>query len=90
MPRGLISELEEAAAAIHKLAPFEVSRLLDRAVYMVRELRRQPPEDSTARGVISYLRIASERAPRLSEDETVHALLDAADALRILLEKKQV
>lgn len=88
MPRGLISELEEAAAQVQNLAPYDVSRLLDRATDMARHLRSQMPEDHTAVGAVSYLRIASERASKLSEDETVHALLDAADALRILLEKK--
>lgn len=88
MPRGLISELEKAAAEAHNLPPLEVSKLLDRAIDMARELRRQMPKDSTSRGVVSYLRIASERAARSSEEETVHALLDAADALRILLAKQ--
>lgn len=88
MPRGLISELEEAALQVHNLAPSEVSRLLDRATDMVRELRKQTPKDHIVHGVVSYLRVASERAARLSEDERVHVLLDAADGLRILLEKK--
>lgn len=88
MPRGLITELEAAAAQVQNLAPSDVSRLLDRATDMARELRGQMTDDHAASSAVSYLRIASARAATLSEEETVHALLDAADALRVLLEKK--
>lgn len=88
MPKGLISELEQAAAEAHNLAPFEVSELLDRAIDMLRTLRQPTPEDPVSHSVIIYLRTVSAGATRLSEDETVHALLDAAEAIRVLLTRR--
>ncbi|GEM_PF-3632017 len=87
MARGLISELEIAAAK-GDFHPTELSLLLDRAVDMTRLLMRENHDDDTAQGVIYCLSIASRRAHRLSKDEATEILLDAADALRIMLEKK--
>lgn len=85
MPKGLISELELAAADIGNLRPTELSLLLDRAVDMVRQLQIARPNDQTVDNVIYYLSIASGRAGSLSRNEATHLLLDAADALRLLL-----
>lgn len=86
MPKGLISELELAAAR-GDILPAEFSLLMDRTVDMVRDLQKQMPNDPTAKSLIYYLNIASGRANRLSRTEATHLLLDAADALRILSEK---
>lgn len=89
MPRGFISELEQAAADVHNLSSVEVSRVLDRAIDMVRELRKQAPGDPIGQGTIIVLRTASAGAARLSEEETVHVLLDAAEAIRVLLANRK-
>lgn len=88
MPRGLISELEMAAAK-GDFHPTELSLLLDRAVDMTRLLMRENYDDETAHSVVYYLSIASRRAHRLSKDEATEILLDAADALRIMLERNK-
>ena len=88
MPKGLISELEQAAAKAHNLAPFEVSELLDRAIDKLQTLRQPIPEDPVSHSVIIYLRTLSAGATQLSEDETVYALLDAAEAIRVLLTRR--
>lgn len=87
MPRGLVSELEMAAAK-GDFHPTELSQLLDRAVDMTRLLMRENHDDEIAQGIVYNLSIASRRAHRLSKDEATEILLDAADALRIMLEKK--
>lgn len=88
MPRGLISELEMAAAK-GDFHPTELSQLVDRAVDMTRLLMRENHDDETAQGVVYYLSIASRRAHRLSKDEATEILLDAADALRVMLERNK-
>ncbi|QDG94604.1 hypothetical protein NIBR502774_18980 (plasmid) [Rhizobium sp. NIBRBAC000502774] len=88
MAKGLITELEQAAAEANNLAPFEVSELLDRAADMLRELRKPKPEDPVSHSMIIYLHTVSASAKRRSEDEIVHALLDAAEAIRVLLMRR--
>ncbi|KQV39901.1 MULTISPECIES: hypothetical protein [unclassified Rhizobium] len=81
-----ISELMRAANEVHLLTTSEVSRLLDRAVDTIRDLRGQigVKENSLGRDVVVYLQTASARAKWLPLDQAKDALLDAASTIRTL------
>lgn len=87
MPKGLVSELEMAAAK-GDFRPTDLSLLLDRTVDKMRLLHRESREDQTVPSVIQNLGIASRRASRLSKGDATEILLEAAEALRIMLDKK--
>lgn len=87
MPKGLVSELEMAAAK-GDFRPTDLSLLLDRTIDKMRLLHRERREDQMVPSVIQYLGIASRRASRLSKGEATEILLDAAEALRIMLDKR--
>ncbi|CAN7264642.1 hypothetical protein YA62_004495 [Agrobacterium sp. LC34] len=87
MPRGLISELEKAAGNLDQLTARDVSVLLDRSIAMVRELRKTAVTVAPiGRDVVIYLKATSEAAANLPDDQKRDALLDAAEAIRLLLE----
>jgi hypothetical protein len=70
----------------------QISRLFDRAIDTIRDMREQTGavEAHRARDVLIDLRISSERARDLSTEEVRDALVDAADVIRtlkILLER---
>lgn len=88
MPRGLISELEQAASEVSSLTPHQVRTLLNRTINMVQRLHAEVPGEAINRDLMSYLRTASMETGRLSEDEKVHVLLDAAEGIRMLLSKR--
>ncbi len=88
MPRGLISELEQAASEVSSLTSHQVRTLLNRTINMVQRLHEEIPGEPINRDLMSYLRTASMETGRLSEDEKVHVLLDAAEGIRMLLSKR--
>lgn len=88
MPRGLISELEKAASEVSSLTSHQVRTLLNRTINMVQRLHKEVPGEPINRDLMSYLRTASMETGRLSEDEKVHVLLDAAEGIRMLLSKR--
>lgn len=88
---AFICELIRAANEVEKLTPREMSRLLDRSVDTIRDLRGQTEIAGSrrARDVLIDLQIASSRARDLSPEDARDTLLDAAEiirALRIMLE----
>ncbi len=88
---AFICELIRAANEVEKLTPREISRLLDRSVDTIRDLRGQTEIAGSrrARDVLIDLQIASSRARDLSPEAARDTLLDAAEiirALRIMLE----
>lgn len=87
-----ISELIRAANRSDQLTHYEISRLFDRAIDTIRDMREQTGavETHRARDVLIDMRISSERARDLSAEEVRDALVDAADVIRtlkILLER---
>ncbi|MDX0438888.1 hypothetical protein GOD90_27175 [Sinorhizobium medicae] len=83
---AFISELIRAANEVERLTPYEISRLLDRSVDTIRDMRRQTgiAGSHRARDVVIDLQVASARARGLSAAETRGVLLDAADIIRTL------
>ncbi|WP_081160314.1 hypothetical protein [Ensifer aridi] len=81
-----IAELIRAANESDRLIHYEVSRLFDRAIDTIRDMREQTGavEAHRARDVLIGLRISSERARDLSAEEVREALVDAADVIRAL------
>ncbi|WEX79643.1 hypothetical protein PYH37_006027 (plasmid) [Sinorhizobium numidicum] len=81
-----IAELVRAANEVDKLTHHEISRLLDRSIDTIRDMRRQTgvAEIRSVRDVLIDLRLSSERARDLSVDEVRDAFIDAADILRKL------
>ena len=83
---AFISELIRAANEIEKLTPHEMSRLLDRSVDTIRDMREQAGRVGSrrARDVLIDLQVASSRARDLSPEDARDTLLDAADLIRAL------
>ncbi|MDE4602437.1 hypothetical protein LOF12_13930 [Sinorhizobium meliloti] len=83
---AFIAELIRAANEAERLTPHEISRLPDRSVDTIRDMRRQTgiAGSHRARDVVIDLQVASARAPDLSPTETRDVLLDAADIIRTL------
>ncbi|KQV32893.1 hypothetical protein [Rhizobium sp. Root1204] len=81
-----IAELVRAANEVNLLAAIEVSRLLDRSVDTIRDMREQIGVEQSALGrdVAIYLQTASARAKGLPDDQARDALLDAAETIRTL------
>lgn len=81
-----ITELIRAANEIDKLSAHEVSRLLDRSVDTIREMREQMGAvgGQRARDVTTLLQLASARAKQLSPEDARDTLLDAAYIIRVL------
>lgn len=81
-----ISELIRAANEVERLTPSEVSRLLDRSVDTIRDMREQAGVESSRRAndVVIDLGIASARARDLSIEDIRDTLIDAADVIRAL------
>ncbi|RVG73986.1 hypothetical protein CN220_06545 [Sinorhizobium meliloti] len=83
---AFIAELIRAANEVERLTPYEISRLLDRSVDTIRDMRRQASIAAShrARDVVIDLQLASSRARDLSPAETRDVMLDAADIIRTL------
>jgi len=83
---AFICELIRAANEVEKLTPREMSRLLDRSVDTIRDLRGQTEIAGSrrARDVLIDLQIASSRARDLSPEDARDTLLDAAEIIRAL------
>ncbi|AUX79472.1 hypothetical protein [Sinorhizobium fredii] len=81
-----ISELIRAANETDKLTVHEISRLLDRSIDTIRDMRERSgiAGSHRSRDVLIDLRVASERASGLSLEEIRDALIDAADVIRTL------
>lgn len=91
---AFISELIRAANEVERLTPFEVSRLLDRSVDTIRDMRERAGlvANERANDVVIDLGIASARVRDLSIEEIRDTLIDAADvirALRIILAEQE-
>ena len=91
---AFVSELIRAANEVEKLTPSEVSRLLDRAVATIRDMREQTGVAGNRRtnDVVINLGIASARVRDLSIEDIKDTLIDAADvirALRIILVERE-
>ena len=91
---AFVSELIRAANEIEKLTPSEVSRLLDRSVATIRDMREQAGVAGNRRtnDVVINLGIASARVRDLSIEDIKDTLIDAADvirALRIILVERE-
>lgn len=83
---AFISELIRAANEVEKLTPNEMSRLLDRSVDTIRDMREQTGRFGSrrARDVLIDLQLASSRARDLSPEDARDTLPDAADIIRAL------
>ena len=83
---AFISELIRAANEVEKLTPREMSRLLDRSVDTIRDMREQIDQVGSrrARDVLIDLQVASSRARDLSPEDARDTLLDAAEIIRAL------
>ncbi|AEH82564.1 hypothetical protein [Sinorhizobium meliloti] len=83
---AFIAELIRAANETDKLSPYEISRLLDRSIDTIRDMRRQTgiAGSHRSRDVVIDLQVASARARGLSAAEIRDVLLDAADIIRTL------
>lgn len=83
---AFISELIRAANEVERLTPSEVSRLLDRSVDTIRDMRELADVGSSRRAnhVVGNLAIASARVRDLSIEDVRDTLIDAADAIRAL------
>ncbi|MFK0278590.1 hypothetical protein ACIQUG_33325 [Ensifer sp. NPDC090286] len=83
---GFIAELVRAANEVEKLEPYEVSRLFDRSIDTIRDLRAQAglAGDRRATDVVIDLGIASARVRDLSLEEIRDTLIDAASIIRAL------
>lgn len=83
---AFISELIRAANEVERLTPFEVSRLLDRSVDTIRDMREQAgvAGNRRARDVVIDLGVASARVRDLSIEDIRDTLIDAADVIRAL------
>lgn len=81
---AFIAELIRAANEADRLTPYEISRLLDRSVDTIRNMRSQTgiAGSHRARDVVIDLQVASARARDLFPAETRDVLLDAADVIR--------
>ncbi|MDQ0323972.1 hypothetical protein QO002_006179 [Pararhizobium capsulatum DSM 1112] len=81
-----IAELIRAVNEVDRLTAREVSRLLDRSIDTIRDMRGHigPEETALGRDVVIYLRTASARARWLPVDQAKDALLDAATTIRTL------
>jgi hypothetical protein len=81
-----ISELVRAANESDRLTHYEISRLFDRAIDTIHDMREQAGavEAHRARDVLIDLQISSDRARDLSTEEVRDALADAADVIRTL------
>ncbi|MCA1408693.1 hypothetical protein I6F26_31655 [Ensifer sp. IC3342] len=84
-----IAELLSAANEVDKLTPYEISRLLDRSIDTIRDIREQAGVACTyMQGVVICLRISSERVRHLSEEDVKRALVTAAEVLSVLLSNR--
>ncbi|MGF6175443.1 hypothetical protein [Ensifer sp. 4252] len=83
---AFIVELIRAANEIEKLTPYEISRLLDRSVDTIRDMREQVGDVGTRRAhdVVIDLGVASARVRDLSNEDIRDTLIDAADIIRAL------
>ncbi|MDX1054375.1 hypothetical protein GOL41_32830 [Sinorhizobium medicae] len=83
---AFIAELIRAASEVERLTYYQISRLLDRSVDTIREMRRKTGivGGHHARDVLINLQLASARARDLSTAEARDVLLDAAEILRTL------
>lgn len=81
-----ISELVWAANQVEHLTNFEKRRLLERAVFTIREMRDQVgiPESKTEAVPVIDLQTTAVGIERRTHDQVMAALLDAADMIRIL------
>ena len=90
---AFISELIRAANEVEKLTPHEMSRLLDRSVDTIRDMRERIGNvGRRGRDVLIDLQVASSHARDLSPEDARDTLLDAADlirALRIMQDDKE-
>ncbi|MCA1371388.1 hypothetical protein I6F15_29200 [Bradyrhizobium sp. BRP14] len=83
---NFVSELIRAANEPNKLTADEVSRLLDRSIDTIGDMREQTgvAGSHSAKDVLIDFRVARERARDLSAEEIRDALVDAADVIRTL------
>ncbi|TIX90531.1 hypothetical protein [Rhizobium sp. P44RR-XXIV] len=80
-----IAELVRAANEVEKLSSYEVSRMLDRSVNTIRELRHElgivPVQ---GRDALTYISTVSAGAAQVPNEEWYHGLLHAAEMIRDL------
>ncbi|WP_037456438.1 hypothetical protein [Sinorhizobium fredii] len=81
-----IAELIRAANDPDKLSPFVVTRLLNRCISTIRDMREQTggSRSNRTKDVLIDLQAAVARAEDLTSDEIRDALVDAADLIRTL------
>ncbi|MBY5533620.1 hypothetical protein HFO58_10635 [Rhizobium leguminosarum] len=82
---NFIAELVRAANETERLTAVEVTRMLDRAIATVRELREQagiPPV--VGRDALIYVQTVSAGSDRVPREEWHHGLLHAAEMIRDL------
>jgi hypothetical protein len=80
-----ISGLVRAANEYERLTSNEVTRLLERAVATIRELREQAGITPIAgRDALIYVQTVSAGSDRIPKEEWYHGLLHAAEMLRDL------
>ncbi|WQP37541.1 hypothetical protein J4T85_014015 [Sinorhizobium medicae] len=90
---AFIAELIRAANGADRLTYYQISRLLDRSVHTIRDMRRQTgiAGSHRARGVVIDLQVASARARTYlrRRPETSCSTADIIRTLKILLDGKE-
>lgn len=83
---AFVAELIRAANHVEHLTDFEKRRLLERAVFTIREMRDQVgiPESKTAADAVIDLQTTAAGIERRTHEHVKAALLDAAEMIRIL------
>ncbi|MDE8762593.1 hypothetical protein PZB21_25815 [Rhizobium sp. CBK13] len=83
---SFVSELVRAANEVERLNAFTISRLLERAIVTIHDLRESAgiPGEGTEHDVLNDLRHAENAASELDPSDQASALLNAADMIRTL------
>jgi len=83
---AFVSELVRAANEVERLNAFTISRLIERAIVTIADLRESAgmPGEGTERDALRGLRHVADNAEQLSHADMVDALRNAADMIRTL------
>lgn len=83
---SFVSELVRAANEVERLNAFTISRLLERAIVTVQDLRETAgiPSEGTEHDALNDLRHVANTASELDPSGQASALLNAADMIRTL------
>ena len=83
---SFVSELVRAANEVERLNAFTITRLLERAIATIQDLRESAgiPSEGTQHDALNDLRHAANAASELGASDHASAVLSAADMIRTL------